>query len=165
MSLAYIGLGSNLGDRVGHLSRAIKELDQSEGIMIRQVSAFYETDPVGVTDQPDFINAVAEIETTLTPRDLLKTTKTIEARQKRNRDVRWGPRTLDLDILLYDDQHIDEADLKLPHPEVRNRAFVLVPLAEIAPDLLVPGAKQVKQLLAELGEITGVSPHVGRVDN
>lgn len=104
MSLAYIGLGSNLGDRVGHLSRALKELDQSEGIMIRQVSTFYETDPVGVTDQPDFINAVAEIETTLTPRDLLKTTKTIEARQKRKRDVRWGPRVLDLDILLYDDQ-------------------------------------------------------------
>ncbi|MDP1809180.1 MAG: 2-amino-4-hydroxy-6-hydroxymethyldihydropteridine diphosphokinase [Actinomycetota bacterium] len=156
MSVAYIGLGSNIGFRDDNIKRAVEELDAAADIKVTKVSSIYETKPVGYLDQPDFLNAVVEIETTLTPRQLLVVAKSIEKQLERRHDIHWGPRTIDLDILLVDLIEMDEADLNLPHPEVKKRAFVLVPLAEIAPELRLPGGKQVRELLTDLGKIEGV---------
>jgi 2-amino-4-hydroxy-6-hydroxymethyldihydropteridine diphosphokinase len=156
MTLAYIGLGSNVGDREANLRKAVERLKKADGIEVTRVSSIYETAPVGYLEQPDFLNAVIEIETTLSPPELLAVTKSIERDQKRLRQVRWGPRTIDLDILLYDDAEVEENGLRLPHPEVANRAFVLVPLAEIAPSRRLPGGRTVESLLADLGGIEGV---------
>ena len=158
MALAYIGLGSNVGKRDENLRQAIEMLGQEDGIESTRVSSFYETRPVGYLDQRDFLNGVVEIETSLSPQELLAATKMIEAKQKRVRKVRWGPRTIDLDILLYDNIELTDANLKLPHPEVSKRAFVLVPLAELVPEKRLPGGMSVSELLAELGEIEGVKP-------
>ena len=156
MASAYIGLGSNVDDREKYLEDAIEKLRKADGVDVTQVSSVYETDPVGFENQADFLNAVVEIETSLNPQALLRVTKNIESELKRVRGRHWGPRTIDLDILLFDDLSLREPHLNLPHPEVANRAFVLVPLAEIAPDRLVPPGKQVSELLRELGEIKGV---------
>lgn len=156
MSVAYIGLGSNEGSRDDNIMQAVKELAATDDIKVTKVSSLYETKPVGYVDQPDFLNGVVEIETTLTPGQLLAATKSIENQLQRRRDIHWGPRTIDLDILLVDSLEMAEAGLKLPHPEVENRAFVLVPLAEIAPDLRLPGGKRVRELLNDLGKIEGV---------
>lgn len=156
MSVAYIGLGSNEGSRDDNIMQAVKELAATDDIKVTKVSSLYETKPVGYADQPDFLNGVVEIETTLTPGQLLAATKSIENQLQRRRDIHWGPRTIDLDILLVDSLEMAEAGLKLPHPEVENRAFVLVPLAEIAPDLRLPGGKRVRELLNDLGKIEGV---------
>lgn len=162
-SVAYIGLGSNIGSRDDNIKRAVEELDAAADIKVTKVSSIYETKPVGYLDQPDFLNAVVEIETTLAPRQLLETTKSIEKHLERRHDVHWGPRTIDLDILLFDSVEIDEADFNLPHPEVKKRAFVLVPLTEIAPDLRLPGGEQVKKLLADLGGPDGVKMHTREI--
>jgi len=148
-----------MGEREENLKRAIEELDSTDAIDVTRVSSIYETKPVGYLDQPDFLNAVAEIDTKLAPRELLSATKSIEKRLRRRRDVHWGPRTIDLDILLFDSLEVEESDLKLPHPEVRNRAFVLVPLAELVPDLELPDGKSVRELLKDLGKIWGVKAY------
>ena len=149
--ITYIGLGSNLGDRAKNINEAVAMLDYSENVGVSNVSSLYETEPVGYADQGPFLNAVAEVKTTLTPRELLAKCMTIEEKLGRVRTVKWGPRTIDLDILLYADRVIDEADLKVPHPLMHEREFVLVPLAEITPDAVHPVLKKtIRELLDSL---------------
>lgn len=134
MTRAFLGLGSNLGDRRHHLRDAIAGLGDS----VVAVSGVYETDPVGGPAQPKFLNLVVELDTTLTPRELLRVCWRLEAAADRVRQERWGPRTLDVDILWIDDVTVDEPDLTIPHPRMGERRFVLAPLAELAPDLVPP---------------------------
>ncbi len=141
MITLYIGIGSNLGDRKESCLRAIEEL-QRRGIKVTKRSALYETEPWGVKEQPRFINMVIEAETDQTPRKLLEIIKEIEREIGREETYRWGPRMIDLDILLYGDLIIDEPDLKIPHPHMLERDFVLRPLLEIAPDVMHPVLKK-----------------------
>lgn len=126
---AYIGIGTNLGDRFEHARNALAALESLGSIARR--SSFYRTRPLGKTDQPWFLNAVVALETSLSPQDLLGRLQSIERAMGRIRAERWGPRSIDLDLLLYDRLEIDEPNLRVPHPNMRERAFVLVPLAEI----------------------------------
>ena len=135
----FIGLGGNLGDPRAAMRAALAVLAGDPAIHLARVSSLYRTPPWGRLDQPDFLNAVAELRTTLPPRSLLRLCLSAEASLHRVRDERWGPRSIDLDILLYDDLDIDEEGLRVPHPRMLERAFVLVPLAEIAPDLVIGG--------------------------
>jgi 2-amino-4-hydroxy-6-hydroxymethyldihydropteridine diphosphokinase len=136
---AYLALGANIGDREANLREAVRRLRES-GCKVTAVSSLYLTKPVGVLDQPDFINAVIGTETALAPHDLLRLCRSIEETLGRERTIRWGPRVIDIDILLYEGAVVDEPELVLPHPRMLERAFVLVPLAEIAPELeLVEG--------------------------
>jgi 2-amino-4-hydroxy-6-hydroxymethyldihydropteridine diphosphokinase len=130
-ALARIGIGANLGNAVQTVQLALEELKRY-GVVVR-ASSLYSTKPWGVKNQPDFVNAVALLETTLTPRELLVELKKLEAEFGREETYRWGPRVVDFDILAYDDRRIDEPDLIVPHPRLHERAFVLVPLAEIDP--------------------------------
>ena len=141
MTLAAIGLGANLGDAAATLREAIAELARLPRTELLRASRLYRTPAWGVTEQPDFINAVALVETALPPRDLLDALLAIERSFGRTRldGERWGPRTLDLDLLLYDDAVIDRPHLQIPHPRLHLRAFVLVPLTEIAPELRLSG--------------------------
>ncbi len=153
---AYIGLGTNLGDRRGALETALQEMHQPPIICVERVSSVYETAPVGVTEQPDFLNAVARLRTTLLPRELLDVLLHLENKMGRVRTLRWGPRVIDLDLLIYGDAQVSEPGLEVPHPRLRERAFVLGPLAEIAPDLcLPPEGKTAEKVFAELFEKLG----------
>jgi 2-amino-4-hydroxy-6-hydroxymethyldihydropteridine diphosphokinase len=145
VTVAYVGLGANLGDREATIRAAVAELPGIVG-----VSTLRETDPVGVIDQPHFLNGVAALETELSPRELLDVLLTVERHLGRERRERWGPRTIDLDLLLYGDELIGEDGLTVPHPHLHERRFVLEPLAEIAPKLVIPGRGRVEDLLAEL---------------
>ncbi|MGO8670867.1 MAG: 2-amino-4-hydroxy-6-hydroxymethyldihydropteridine diphosphokinase [Capsulimonadaceae bacterium] len=135
---AYLGLGANIGDAAIAVAEAMKRLGAVSGIEIDAVSSLYRTAPVGVTDQPDFFNAVVRVATTLGPAGLLVEALGIERSMGRERTVRWGPRVIDIDVLLYDDRSLSIPGLTLPHPRMYERAFVLAPLAEIAPDLFAP---------------------------
>lgn len=137
-SRAYVGLGSNLADPVVQVRRAFAELDALPDTVCVARSPLYRTEPVG-PPQPDFINAVVALETTLSPESLLNALQAIEQGHDRRRVIRWGPRTLDLDILLFDDLRQDSSRLILPHPRMFERAFVLYPLFDIAPYLEIPG--------------------------
>jgi 2-amino-4-hydroxy-6-hydroxymethyldihydropteridine diphosphokinase len=147
--IAYLGLGANLGDREANIRSALKNLDHLPTIQIRSISSLYETAPVGMTDQPDFLNTAAEIGTTLTPDELLAAILTVEKELGRVRTVRWGPRVIDIDILAYGDVRCVTPHLTLPHPRLMERAFALAPLAEIAPDLLLPGQRMTVKKKAE----------------
>jgi 2-amino-4-hydroxy-6-hydroxymethyldihydropteridine diphosphokinase len=150
-STAYVGLGANLGDREGSLRRALDLLAEETGIVVAAVSTFRETEPVGYLDQPRFVNAAARLETELTPRGLLAALLGVERKLGRDRSgPRFGPRKVDLDLLLFDELELDEEGLTVPHPRLHERAFVLEPLAELAPGLVVPGRGSVERLLAEL---------------
>lgn len=158
MSLAYIGLGSNLGQPLAQVRVAIEELQQIDGLGLVTVSPLYASSPMGPQDQPDYINAVAIVETSLSPHDLLKKLQNLEQQHGRQRIRHWGERTLDLDILLFDQQILDDADLTLPHPGLAERNFVIYPLADIAPDIEIPGLGPLSQLIARVprGDLTQV---------
>jgi 2-amino-4-hydroxy-6-hydroxymethyldihydropteridine diphosphokinase len=143
-----VGLGSNLGEREATLWKALEGLGATEGIEVVAVSSFRETDPVGVVDQPRFVNAAAALETSLRPRELLERLLDVERSLGRDRAVeeRWGPRTLDLDLLLYGGESIDEPGLEVPHPRLAERAFVLEPLLELDPDLRLPDGRPLRDL-------------------
>jgi 2-amino-4-hydroxy-6-hydroxymethyldihydropteridine diphosphokinase len=148
---AFVGLGSNLGDRERTLRAALDLLGRRPGVRVRRVSGFRETAPVGYVDQPDFLNAAAEVETTLGARELLDQLLGVERSLGRSREgPRFGPRTIDLDLLLYGDAVVDEAGLTVPHPRLHERRFALEPLAELDPTLEVPGRGAVATLLAGL---------------
>lgn len=150
MPRAFVGLGSNLGDRAANLRKAVASLREAPGVAVKRVSSFVETRPWGGPPQPDFLNAAAQLETHLAPRDLLQVLLTIEARLGRARGERWGPRVIDLDLLLYDDETVSEPDLRVPHPLMHERLFALGPLCEIAPDAVHPVlGKDIRTLLAE----------------
>lgn len=146
MSVAYIALGSNLGDKAANLGQAVKLL-QAKGLQIRAVSSFFQTEPYGVTDQPEFINAAACVETSLPPEALLKLLLETELEMGRVRLRHWGERNIDLDLLLYDDLIYHSDKLTLPHPDMQNRLFVLQPLAEIAVEKIHPVYKKSIQTL------------------
>jgi 2-amino-4-hydroxy-6-hydroxymethyldihydropteridine diphosphokinase len=137
--IAYIGLGSNLEDPLDQLRRAFADIDKLPDTRMVARSSLYRSAPIGLLDQPDFVNAVAKIETALTPQALLQALLHIEHQHGRERTIRNAPRTLDLDVLLYDDMHLNEPGLTIPHPQMHLRAFVLRPLLEIAPDCMIPG--------------------------
>jgi 2-amino-4-hydroxy-6-hydroxymethyldihydropteridine diphosphokinase len=148
--IAFIGLGSNLDDPLVQIRQALVELESISGTRITARSSLYRTSPVGYLEQPDYINAVASVQTTLKPQALLAALLVIENRHGRMRTMRNAPRTLDLDLLLYGDEVLDQDGLTLPHPRLHERAFVLAPLAEIAPGAMVPGRGRVEDLLARM---------------
>lgn len=152
MVRAFVGLGSNLGDRESTLKAAVGRLRGLQATEVRAVSRFRDTEPVGYVDQPRFLNGAVELETDLSPRALLEVLLELERSLGRDRSTGppQGPRTLDLDLLLYGDQTIDEPGLTVPHPRLHERAFVLEPLAELDPALEVPGRGRVQALLSEL---------------
>lgn len=149
---AYLGLGANLGDRELTLRRAIDLLDGEQGIDVVAVSAFRESDPVGYVDQPRFLNGACAIETSLAPAELLSRLHLVENRLGRVREgvVRFGPRTCDVDLLLYGDEVVEEPDLVVPHPRLGERRFALEPLVELDPELTLPDGRRVADILAGL---------------
>jgi 2-amino-4-hydroxy-6-hydroxymethyldihydropteridine diphosphokinase len=154
VSDVYLGLGSNVGDRAAHLAHALARL--GEEARITGLSSVYETDPVGITDQPRFLNMVARIEADLEPEQLLHLARAIEAERHRVRTVRNAPRTLDVDILLFGDRQIRQEGLTVPHPRMNERPFVLAPLLELAPDLTEPGTgRRYADIFAAGGGVSG----------
>lgn len=149
-SAAYVALGSNLEGPATQVERGFAALAALPCTALRARSRLYRTTPWGVVDQPDFINAVAALETSLAPRALLEALLAIETRAGRVRGARYGPRTLDLDLLLYGDRELHEPGLDIPHPRLHERAFVLLPLADVAPDQRVPARGRVAELLARV---------------
>jgi len=148
---AYVGLGANVGPREETLRQAVELLATEDGVEVVGVSTLQETDPVGSVDQPRFLNGAVAVETTLSPRELLDVLLRIERTLGRVRDgTRWGPRTVDLDLLVYADEVVDEPGLRVPHPRLQERRFVLEPLVELNPVLQVPGAGRVSDLLSAL---------------
>ena len=152
MTRVFVGLGSNLGDREATILRALARLQDEPELRVVRVSSLRETEPVDYVDQPQFLNGVAELETELGARDLLTRLLAIERELGRTRGEGppLGPRTIDLDLLLYGEDTIAEAGLQVPHPRMHERRFVLEPLAEVAPDLVIPGHGSVETLVAEL---------------
>jgi 2-amino-4-hydroxy-6-hydroxymethyldihydropteridine diphosphokinase len=151
LTRAYVGLGANLGERERTLREALARLAAQTDLEVVAVSQLRETDPVGFTEQPRFVNAAAAVETELPPRELLNRLLAIERSLGRTREgPRFGPRTIDLDLLLYGDETLDEPGLQLPHPRLHERRFALEPVAELDPKAVVPGRGPVGTLLAEL---------------
>lgn len=150
MTTTYIALGSNMGDRLNYLEKALSCFKQYHQLELKKASSVYETPPWGKTDQSPFLNCVLEIDTSFTPQMLLETLREIERQLGRERKEKWGPRTIDLDILLYGDEIINTTDLTIPHPRMSQRAFVMIPLIEIAPDLIHPVFKKTMKELADL---------------
>jgi 2-amino-4-hydroxy-6-hydroxymethyldihydropteridine diphosphokinase len=149
MTRAYLALGGNLGDVAGEFLTALRALGAADGVTLVAVSRVYRTPPWGVTDQPDFLNMAAAIDTNLSARGLLELCLRIEKSSGRVRDRRWGPRNIDIDVIAYGDSKIDEPDLTIPHPRAKDRAFVLAPLADVAGELEI-GGRSVRELLAQV---------------
>jgi 2-amino-4-hydroxy-6-hydroxymethyldihydropteridine diphosphokinase len=150
MTNAFVGIGSNLGDREATLRRAVELLAAEEGIEVVAVSELRETEPVGPVEQGPFVNGAVRLATELPPHELLERLLAIEQRLGRVRKERFGPRTIDLDLLVYGEQVIDEPGLTIPHPRLHERRFALEPLAELAPELVIPGRGSISALLAKL---------------
>ncbi len=155
---AFLGLGANLGDRARSLAAAVERLASGRGLRVVRRSRVYESPAWGKTDQPPFLNQVIEVETALSPRALLRRCQEVEQALGRVRAERWGPRTIDVDVLLYGDLVAEAPGLVVPHAEIRRRAFVLAPLAEIAPGLRLPTGEAVEALLAALPDRASVRP-------
>jgi 2-amino-4-hydroxy-6-hydroxymethyldihydropteridine diphosphokinase len=155
---AFLGLGSNIEDRLAHLRDAVRLLRDDEGIDVRRSSRVWETDPVGGPPQGDFLNAVIEVVSQAEPRALLASAHRVEAALGRERSVRWGPRTIDIDVLLIGDRTIDEPDLVVPHPRLAERAFVLLPLLELEPDLALPGGRRLADIPLGPDAVGGARP-------
>lgn len=153
---AYLGLGSNLGDRLANLQDGVRALDARLGIKVVRSSRVYETDPVGGPPQPEYLNAVVEVETSLAPRELLDACRAVEEDLGRVRGERWGPRTIDVDVLTYGDEEIDESDLTIPHARMHERGFVLAPLLELTRDPPLPGGRRIETLRLAPGAVTRV---------
>lgn len=164
--IAYIGLGANLNDPAAQITHAFDELGRIAGTRLVARSSLYASAPLGYVDQPDFINAVAQVETTLAPRALLGALLEIERRHGRERGFRNAPRTLDLDLLLYGAAHFHEDHLTLPHPRLTERAFVLLPLTELTPDLLVPAKGRASDWIASCAAqaVTRIAPQAAMVE-
>jgi len=157
---AFLSLGSNLGDRLGNLKRAVEKIEEPNQIMVTKVSPVYETEPVGRENQGWFLNLVLQVETSLEPFALLERLSSIEDQMGRKREKRWGSRNIDLDILLYDKRMVDSERLTIPHTRMHERRFVLVPLAQIAPKLRHPRLeKNIEELLARCEDESEVRPH------
>jgi 2-amino-4-hydroxy-6-hydroxymethyldihydropteridine diphosphokinase len=155
---AYVGLGANLGDRAETIAQALELLDDVEGVAVVAVSSLRETEPWGPVEQPAFLNGAVALETTLEPHELLAVLLDVERRLGRIRGgERFGPRTIDLDLLVQDDVVTDQPGLELPHPRLHERRFALEPLAELAPDLVVPGRGPVRELLSAVEDDRGAS--------
>lgn len=163
MTRAHVALGSNLGDRMATLDAAVRALDADEETHVMAVSRVYETDPVGGPEQGLYLNAVAVLETDRDPHSLLGLLRLTEERLGRVRHERWGPRTADLDLILYDGPPVDSPDLTVPHPRARERAFVLVPLIEVDPFASFPGGETAAEALVRLGPVSGMVP-VGELE-
>lgn len=162
MALVYLGLGANLGKRIKTLEEAVKRLERHPGISVLKKSPYYETEPQGGPPQPRFINAVLSVETSLSPRELLGVVQGVEKALGRQRNAgneeRWGPRTIDIDILLYDNRIVEDEDLKIPHPMMHERRFVLEPLSDISPEFVHPVLKKaVSRLLEDVKDSYGES--------
>jgi 2-amino-4-hydroxy-6-hydroxymethyldihydropteridine diphosphokinase len=155
MTVTYVGIGSNVGERERFCRRAVAELDAADGIRVRVVSSLYETSPVGGPPQRSFVNLVVRVETDFSARDLLDACKSIEARLGREpAGIRWGPRVADLDVLTFGDEKVNEPDLEIPHPRIAERRFVLVPLLEIDPEASDPWGKRYSDWLDQAeGEV------------
>ena len=149
MNSVFIGLGSNLADPEGQIKSAILALDSLDEVSVIKQSSLYSSPPMGPQDQPDYINAVVEIDTTLFAHNLLDRLQEVEQQQGRVRQRHWGERTIDLDLLIYGGNSLDDERLSVPHPGIANRSFVLYPLAEIAPELTIPGVGKIDELLID----------------
>jgi 2-amino-4-hydroxy-6-hydroxymethyldihydropteridine diphosphokinase len=158
-TVCYIGLGSNLDNPAEQVERAFEFLRAVPEIRLLSRSSLYSSGPIGPLEQPDYVNAVAKISTTLDARALLRVLKKIERVRGRKRGVRWGPRVIDLDLLVFGDEEIDELNLKVPHPGIAERNFVLLPLAEVSPGLVVPGLGRVAEIAVDESE-----PRISRID-
>jgi 2-amino-4-hydroxy-6-hydroxymethyldihydropteridine diphosphokinase len=158
MTRAHVGLGSNLGDRMAILDTAVRVLDADELTHVMAVSRVYETAPVGGPEQGPYLNAVAVLETDRSPRELLELLQAAEDSLGRAREERWGPRTVDLDLILYDGPAVNTPELTVPHPRARERAFVLVPLCDADPFATFPDGELAAAALARLGPVSGVVP-------
>lgn len=155
---AYFGLGSNLGDRLGYLARACEMMYNAPGLARHEVSGIYETEPWGLVDQPAFLNCVVRAFTDLDPDDLLALVRRIEGALGRRRpvDVRWGPRTVDVDILMVGDLAVNRLDLTIPHPRMWERSFVLIPLLDLEPDMRAPDGRSLHAFVQDLPDRSGV---------
>ena len=153
---AFLGLGSNVGDRFAHLQAAVDRLHATDGIRVEEVSSVYETDPVGGPEQEPYYNVVVRVATALSPRRLLKACAVVEQTGGRIRHERWGPRTIDIDILLYGPRTVQTKSLQIPHPRLVQRAFALIPLAEVAPGWALPDGTRLTAAIGRLAPITGI---------
>ena len=158
MTGIYLGLGSNVGDRLENLRRAVALL-RERGALLSRSSRVYETEPVGGPPQADFLNAVIDVETALSPRELLMTCLAVEEEMGRVRTERWGPRVIDVDLLAYGDEEIAEPGLEIPHPRMHERGFVLIPLLELDADPPLPGGRRASQLRLGALAFVGVRPY------
>ncbi|MDF9409236.1 2-amino-4-hydroxy-6-hydroxymethyldihydropteridine diphosphokinase [Pelotomaculum isophthalicicum JI] len=156
--VAYVGLGSNMGDKSANISKALVLLDAAPGVRVVRAAPRYRTAPIGYTGQDWFINTVAEVETSLQPLDLLKLMLNLENSLGRVRGRRWGPRTIDLDLLIYGREIINTPELVIPHPRMHERAFVMVPLADLAPELELPGWGNTAELALSLAKVQLIEP-------
>lgn len=156
--VAFLGLGSNLGNRLTNLQAAVDVLQTEPGLRVTASSRVWETVPAGGPPQPDYLNAVIRAETDLSARDLLDVARRVEQRMGRVRKERWGARSLDVDILLYDEEQIDEPELVVPHPRMAQRAFVLLPLLELDPDPVLPDGTRLKEVRVDTGGVTPSAP-------
>ncbi|WP_078414581.1 2-amino-4-hydroxy-6-hydroxymethyldihydropteridine diphosphokinase [Priestia abyssalis] len=156
-NIAFISLGSNLGDRFQYLKEAVMQLNNHESVELINMSSIYETDPIGYEEQSAFLNMVVKICTSLSPVSLLTRLQEIEREHGRKRDIRWGPRTLDLDILLFNQENIETEQLEIPHPRMTERAFVMIPLFEVDHDVQIPNqAHSISSIIDSLQDKEGV---------